>query len=155
MHIQAQVTSQSWVVGQIFAQKSGFQTTGYNSGTITARDNLQKRIDSSWNALSLMSPQIWPQVNSIGSRGHQRSMTFISPKKFLAHISETKRDTNFLLTPSCSSRRDASNEVWHDLKRSSSRLTSGQGQVKVKEGHVAYHMTRLDETNIMVLFVFR
>ena len=36
------MTSQSWVVGQIFAPKSGFQTTGHSSGTMTARDNLQK-----------------------------------------------------------------------------------------------------------------
>ena len=129
-------------------------TTGNNSGTITARDNLQKRIDFSWNTLSLMCPQIWPKVNSLGSRGHQRSMTFITSKKFFAYISGTKKDTNFLRTPSCSSHRDASDEVWHYLERSSLRLTSGQGQVKVKEGHFAYHMTRLDETNIMVLFVF-
>ena len=146
-------------IGQIFAN---FQESGHAAKHHPVAQELwkvkticKKRIDSSWNALSLMCPQIWPQVNSLGSRGHQRSMTFITPKKFLAYISETKRDTSFLRTLSSSSRRDASNEVWHDLERSSSRLTSGQGQVKVKEGHVAYHMTRLDETNIMVLFVFR
>ena len=94
------------------------QTSACSSGTMTARDNLQKRIDSSWNALSLMCPQIWPQVNSLGSRGHQRSITSFCGKITFAYCRFTKKDIEMKVPPSYSSRQAGSNDVWHDLERS-------------------------------------
>ena len=48
-----------------------------------AREALKKPIDSSWNALSGVWPQIWPQVNSLGSRGQKSQKVHFLGNSFL------------------------------------------------------------------------
>ena len=55
--------------------------------------------------------------------------TWILTESFMAHNFWSKRDTDMRVSPSCSSRRDALNDLLFDLKRSIWNLTSGQGHV--------------------------
>ena len=122
MHIRAQVTSQ-WrhKVGSLVKfshQNQGFKQLAITQELWQLETICKKRIDSPWNALSLMCPQIWPQVNSLGSRGHQRLITSFCGKITFAYCRFTKKDIEMKVSPSYSSRQAGSNDVWHDLERS-------------------------------------
>ena len=95
-----------------------FCVCSYSSGTIIGRRSPKKAIESSWNALSLMCPQNWPQVNGLGSRGHQRSETSFLGKHVFGDNFLIMQPSKMILIPSCFSRRDGSNGISFDLKRS-------------------------------------
>ena len=57
--------------GQIFLFLTLFRKPQNISGTKLARRKRKKRFDSSWNKHSLICPQIFAQVNSLGSKNHE------------------------------------------------------------------------------------
>ena len=88
------------------------QTLPSISGTMIARTNPKKGIESSWNARSVICPQIWPQVNSLGSRGHQRSKLSFFRKNVFANNFLSKKARELSLSPLNFSRQAGSNGIF-------------------------------------------
>lgn len=122
--------------------------------TIKARDKPKKAFDTSWNALSAVWPQIWPQINTYGYRGHWRSCNFEHFSTLNNFLQNHHREV--ILPPSCSSRRDGSkythfDPIWTTLIFALRAYKRSRSFKVIEVGHVAHHKTRLDERNTMVL----
>ena len=109
-----------------------------------ARSNPKKALESPWNARSVVCPQIWPQVNSSGSRGHQRSKWSFFGKNVFANNFLSKKARIMSLSPLHFSRQARSNGIHDDLERSISNydLRSRPGQVMTWLKQVIWHIIR-------------
>ena len=74
--------------------------------------------------------QIWPKINSFGSRGHQMKNYRFSRRWFFIDNFSDIRDTKIKMTPSCLACRAGSKHVPLDLERSISKF-----DIRTRSGH--------------------
>ena len=102
--------------------------------------------------------QIWPKVNSFGSRGHQMKNYRFSRRWFII-MSFWYQNTKIKMKPSYSPRRTGSEHAILTLKSQFQNLTSGQvrlrlgqDQIMTQVGQYANTPKRLDEPSRLALF---
>ena len=105
------------------------------------------------HAPAMFYDQLWPNVNSFGSRGHQ-IQNYRFSRRWFSSITFLMRDTKMKMTPSYLPRRAGSKHVLLGHERSISKydLRTGHGQVKTQVGQYAYLPKRLDEPSRLAPF---